>query len=136
MHKTLLSLGAAVALGALPVAARAQHAGHDHGGHDHGHAAMGGGGHAAHAGHTHEITVTSDGFVPANITVKRGEPVKLIVTRKTDRTCAKEIVIKDYGINQALPLDKPVTIEFTPKKSGQVRYACGMDMITGVLVVD
>jgi len=45
IHKTLLSLGAAVALGALPVAARAQH-----GGHDHGHATTGGG-HAAHAGH-------------------------------------------------------------------------------------
>ncbi len=134
MHKTLLSLGAAIALGALPVAARAQHSGHD--GHDHGHAASSGGSHAAQAGHTHEITVTSDGFVPANITVRRGESVKLIVTRKTDRTCAKEIVIKDYGINQPLPLDKPVTIELTPKKSGQVRYACGMDMITGVLVID
>jgi plastocyanin domain-containing protein len=61
--------------------------------------------------------------------------VKLVVTRKTDRTCAKEIVIKDYGINRPLPLNEPVSIEFTPRKPGQVRYACGMDMVTGVLVV-
>lgn len=134
MHKNLLSLGAAIAMVALPLAARAQHAGHS--GHDgHGHAAASGGSHATHAGDAREIAVTSDGFVPASIPVKRGEPVKLVVTRKTERTCAKEIVIKDYGISRPLPLNEPVTIEFTPKKSGQVRYACGMDMITGVLVV-
>lgn len=129
--RALLSLGAAVVLGALPIAARAQHSGH--GGHDH--AASSGGSHAAHAGNTHEITVTSEGFAPANIKVKRGAPVKLVVTRKTDQTCAKEIVIKDYGVNKPLPLDKPVTIEFTPKKSGEVRYACGMDHVSGVLFV-
>lgn len=132
--KALLSLGAAVVLGALPIAARAQHSGH--GGHDLGHAPSSGGSHAAHAGNTHEITVTSEGFAPANIKVKRGAPVRLVVTRKTDQTCAKEIVIKDYGINRPLPLDEPVTIEFTPKKSGEVRYACGMDMVTGVLLVE
>jgi plastocyanin domain-containing protein len=29
-----------------------------------------------------------------------------------------------------------VTIELTPSKTGEIRYACGMDMISGVLVVD
>jgi hypothetical protein len=31
--------------------------------------------------------------------------------------------------------ERAVSIEFTPRKPGQVRYACGMDMVTGVLVV-
>ena len=53
-----------------------------------------------------------------------------------DRTCAKEIVIKDFGINAPLPLNQVVTVEFTPTKSGEVRYACGMDMISGVIVVE
>jgi plastocyanin domain-containing protein len=87
------------------------------------------------AGQAIEISVTGDGFVPANIQVKKGQPVKLIVTRKTERTCATEIVIKDMGINQPLPLNKPVVVQFTPVKSGQLRYACGMDMISGVIVV-
>jgi plastocyanin domain-containing protein len=67
--------------------------------------------------------------------VNGGVPVTLVVTRKTDRTCAKEIVIKEYGIRRQLPLGKPISIEFTPE-SGQVGYACGMDMITGVLLVE
>jgi plastocyanin domain-containing protein len=83
-----------------------------------------------------EIQVTGEGFVPANIKVKKGQPVRLVVTRKTDRTCATEIVIRDQGINRKLPLNQPVTVEFTPVKSGQLRYACGMDMISGVIVVE
>jgi plastocyanin domain-containing protein len=82
------------------------------------------------------ISVTRDGFVPATIKVSKGEKVTLVVTRQVERTCATEIVIKDQGINEKLPLGKPVTVAFTPKKSGSLRYACGMDMISGVLVVE
>ncbi len=88
------------------------------------------------AGQTIEISVTGDGFVPANIRVQKGQLVRLVVTRRVERTCATEIVIRDQGINQKLPLNQPVTVEFTPKKSGQLRYACGMDMISGVIVVE
>jgi plastocyanin domain-containing protein len=82
------------------------------------------------------MEVTTEGFVPAQVKVKVGQPVKLVVTRKTDITCAKEIVIKDYGINKPLPLNQPVEVTFTPVKPGQVRYACGMDMISGVIIVE
>jgi plastocyanin domain-containing protein len=83
-----------------------------------------------------EMAVTSEGFVPAEVKVKVGQPVKLVVTRKIDRTCATEIVIKDYGINQPLPLNTPVEITFTPTKPGKVRYACAMDMIAGAFIVE
>jgi plastocyanin domain-containing protein len=82
------------------------------------------------------IAVTSDGFVPAEVKVKRGQPVKLVVTRQVERTCATEIVMKDFGVNQPLPLGKPVTVTVTPKKAGAYRFACGMDMIAGVLQVE
>jgi plastocyanin domain-containing protein len=91
---------------------------------------------ARKSGQTFEISVTGEGFVPANIKVQKGQKVRLVVTRKTERTCATEIVIRDQGINQKLPLNKPVTIEFTPTKSGPLRYACGMDMVSGVIVVE
>jgi plastocyanin domain-containing protein len=87
------------------------------------------------AGRTVQVTVTDDGFVPDKIEARKGEPLTLVVTRKTARTCATEIVIKEYGVNQPLPLDKPVTVAFTPTRSGQVKYVCGMDMITGTIVI-
>jgi plastocyanin domain-containing protein len=83
-----------------------------------------------------EIAVTSDGFVPAEVTVRRGQPVKLVVTRKVERTCATEIVMKDFGIDQPLPLNEPVTVTVTPKRPGEYRFACGMDMVAGVLKVE
>jgi plastocyanin domain-containing protein len=91
---------------------------------------------AQKAAKTIEMTVTDDGFVPARVKVKKDQPVRLVITRKTERTCATEIVIKDHGINQPLPLGKAVTVEFTPRKAGQLRYACAMNMIAGVLVVE
>lgn len=46
-------------------------------------------------------------------------------------------MVKDYNIQTALPLDKAVTIELTPAKSGELKYGCGMgQMIHGVLMVE
>jgi plastocyanin domain-containing protein len=85
---------------------------------------------------TIEMTVTNEGFVLAkpNATVKVGQPVKLVLTRKTDQTCVKEIVIQDYGVNQPLPLGKTVEVTFTPKRAGPINYTCGMGM-TGPTIV-
>ncbi len=90
----------------------------------------------AAAAQTIVISVTSDGFVPAEVKAKAGQPLRLVVTRQVERTCATEIVMKDLGVNQPLPLGKPVTITLTPKKPGAYRFACGMDMIAGVLNVE
>jgi plastocyanin domain-containing protein len=84
---------------------------------------------------TVEMQVTEDGYVPAKIKANKGEKLRLLITRKTDLTCAKEIVIKEAGISTPLPLGKTVTVEVTPKKSGELKYACGMDMISGIIFV-
>jgi len=88
------------------------------------------------AAHPLEIAVTNEGFVPARAKVKVGEPVTLGVTRKVERTCATDIVIKDYGINEPLPQGQRVEVTFTPKAPGSIRYACAMDMVSGELVAE
>lgn len=83
-----------------------------------------------------EMTITDKGFEPQNIRVKKGEPVTLIVTRKSDATCATEIVIDEHKVNTKLPLNTPVTVTFTPQKSGKLKYGCAMNkMIGGVISV-
>ncbi len=90
--------------------------------------AGGGGGRVA-------VAVTEEGFVPAAIPAKTGRAVTLVVTRKTDATCAKEIVFADLGVTKELPLDQAVEVTVTPTKAGDLRFACGMGMIAGKLVV-
>ena len=85
---------------------------------------------------TIEISVTKEGFTPAEVKAKAGETVKLAVTRKTEKTCATEIVMKDFGVNEPLPLNKTVVVTVKPEKAGSYRFACGMDMIAGALVVE
>ena len=89
---------------------------------------------AAPAARTIGLAVTEKGFEPSKIEVKKGEPLHLVVTRKTDATCATELVIKDQGIRKELPLNQPVTFDFTPTKSGEMTYACGMGMITNLCI--
>ena len=82
------------------------------------------------------IQVTEDGFVPATVTVHAGQPVTLVITRTTDQTCATEIVMKAMNIKRELPLNEAVEVTFTPDKPGTLRYACGMDMVSGQVVVE
>lgn len=85
---------------------------------------------------TVELKVTADGFVPSPVTVKKGEPLKLVVTRTTDDTCATELVLDEAKVHVALPLNQPVEVRFTPSKAGKLVYGCGMDkMVSGELVV-
>ncbi|MHB8873735.1 MAG: cupredoxin domain-containing protein [Myxococcaceae bacterium] len=86
---------------------------------------------------TIEISVTEDGFEPTPIKVKKGEPLKLVVTRKIEATCAKQLILDEAKINVELPLNKAVEVSFSPSKSGEVKYGCSMGkMIAGVLIVE
>jgi plastocyanin domain-containing protein len=85
-----------------------------------------------------EIAVTENGFEPDKVTVKKGEPVELVFTRTTDKTCIK-VVVLDTGapkkIQKALPLNKPVIIKTKFAKAGSLSYACNMNMFSGTVTV-
>ncbi len=83
-----------------------------------------------------EIAVTDKGFEPREVTVPAGKQVTLVFDRKTDQTCAKDVVV-DLGdgkkIEKQLPLDTPVEIAATFPKAGKLAYACGLDMVKGTI---
>lgn len=71
--------------------------------------------------------------MPSEIRAKAGQPITLVVTRKTDLTCAKQIVFADLGVQKDLPLNQAVEVTVTPTK-GDIRFACDMDLVAGKLV--
>jgi len=81
------------------------------------------------------VTLTKDGYRPASITLKRGVPARVTFLRKVEATCGTEIVLEEYGIKRELPLNQPVIVEFTPSKTGEFKFACGMDMLRGKILV-
>jgi len=82
-----------------------------------------------------QVNVTEQGFQPSSVTVRANVPAKITFLRQTDQTCATEVAIPDYNIKRALPLNQPVVVEFTPKKTGEVTFMCGMNMFRGKVVV-
>ena len=86
---------------------------------------------------TVEIKVTEAGFEPREIKVKKGEPTKLVFTRKTDQTCITAIDIPDEKVAKfELPLNKPVALTITPKKAGVEAFHCSaMGMGNGKIIV-
>ena len=84
------------------------------------------------------INVTEDGFTPGDVHVPQGKPVTLVFERKTDATCAKEVVLEvgDQKIQKELPLNQPVEVAVTFPKAGKLTYACGMDMLKGVILIE
>ncbi len=82
------------------------------------------------------LSVTSKGFEPSEVKVKLGTHVVLKVTRKTDETCATEIQIKEKKIKEKLDKDKVVSIDLGTLKRGDIRFACGMDMVSGHIIAE
>jgi len=83
------------------------------------------------------LSVTEKGYEPSPVTLQQGQPVKLVLTRTTEQTCATEIVLDEYNINTPLPLNQPVEVAFTPTKTGKLVYGCAMGkMINGVFMVE
>jgi plastocyanin domain-containing protein len=82
-----------------------------------------------------QLQVTEKGFEPRQIDVKPGTDVTLKVTRKTDSTCATAISIPSKKIKKDLPLNQPVSIALGKLNKGEIRFACGMDMMSGQIMV-
>jgi uncharacterized cupredoxin-like copper-binding protein len=82
-----------------------------------------------------KITVSGDGYTPASIPVKKGQPVKLAFYRADANNCGGEVVFAKQNIRKKLPVGETVLIEFTPTEAGEIGFACGMDMLRGKLMV-
>lgn len=82
------------------------------------------------------VTVTENGFEPNEIKVKDKSHVVLQITRKTDTTCATNIQLKDLNIKKELPLNQQVDVDLGVLKKGDISFACGMNMITGHVIIN
>lgn len=99
----------------------------------------GAGGHAGMRGaespQEAKVTVSDTSFEPSRLTLRAGVPARLTFTRTSEKTCATSVVFPSLNIRRDLPLNQPVTVEFTPVSTGEIAFECGMKMLHGTLVV-
>jgi cytochrome c oxidase subunit 2 len=77
---------------------------------------------AEDAGQTIAIHAKRFSFTPSEITVKKGETVKLVLT-SDDVTHA--LVVPDLGIRQEVSKGHPETVTFVASKAGDFHGMCG-----------
>jgi len=82
-----------------------------------------------------QIMVNEQGYEPAKVRLRAGVPARLTFVRTTDKTCGTEVVFPSLNIKRALPLNEAVVVAFTPATSGEIAFACGMNMLHGTIVV-
>jgi cobalt-zinc-cadmium efflux system membrane fusion protein len=87
------------------------------------------------AAQTAKVVVSEQGYEPATVSLRAGIHARITFVRTTDKTCGTEIVFPSLNIKRALPLNEPVVIEFTPARSGEITFVCGMNMLHGSVVV-
>ncbi len=81
-----------------------------------------------------DITVNG-GYSPEVITIPLGKITKINFTRTDPTDCLSEIIIPDFKIKRALPLNKKVTIELKPDRAGEFIYHCSMNMYHGKIII-
>lgn len=83
-----------------------------------------------------KVTVSKEGFDPKAIEVKAGRPVTLAFIRIDQENCGNEVVFPSLNLKKELPLGKVVTVDIPAEKPGEFSFACGMDMLKGIVMVE
>jgi plastocyanin domain-containing protein len=81
------------------------------------------------------ITASTEGYKPDRIPGKPGEKLMLVFTRTADASCIAQLVTPDKKTVD-LPMNTPVEVAVTVPQTGEVAFACGMDMFHGTVVAE
>lgn len=83
---------------------------------------------------TAKMKVTSQGYVPNTLTVKKDVPVKWVIDATGMSGCTSAISFPAFGVDKQLKRSENI-IEFTPKVAGTYKFSCGMQMVWGKFIV-
>jgi len=80
------------------------------------------------------MDLTYRGYSPNVLFVKKDIPVRWIINVKQMSGCTDEIIMPEYNIKKSLEYGENI-IEFVPKKLGDLKFSCWMQMVWGKFVV-
>jgi P-type Cu+ transporter len=84
-----------------------------------------------------EATITvKGGYDPGVVRVRAGTPVRLVFDRREAGDCSAQVVFADFGVSRSLPAFGRAVVELDPREPGRYGFACGMNMLHGMLLVE
>jgi len=83
---------------------------------------------------TIHVTVRG-GYSPNRISAQAGLPLRVVFNRQESGDCTSRVVFPDLGVSAELPAFATTTVDLSAQVPGEYAFACGMNMIHGVLSV-
>lgn len=81
------------------------------------------------------VTVSSAGFEPSRLQIRAGQSTRIAFRRSDAQNCASEVVFPGLGLRKRLPPGETVIVDLPAQSPGEMRFACGMGMYRGAVVV-
>lgn len=81
------------------------------------------------------MNLTSQGYEPNTLYAIKGKKVKWVINVQQMSGCTSTIQMPDYNIKQKLNKGENI-IEFTPDKTGEIDFSCGMQMVWGKFIIN
>lgn len=86
---------------------------------------------------TVEMTITSSGFQPNIIKIKKGLPVRWIIKDGGVTGCTNEIILYNGSQQLRYKINSPQTIiKFMPANQAEIKFSCWMKMVWGKFVLE
>lgn len=80
-----------------------------------------------------EIRIKAEGYEPASIRTKKGQPLVLVFFRADANNCGEEVVFPSLNIRHQLPVGQRIEVTVTPT-TDELRFTCGMGMYKGKII--
>ena len=88
-------------------------------------------------GGVQEVRITvRGGYSPNRIRVRTGVPLRLVFDRQESGDCTARVLFPDFGVSADLPAFAQTRVDLSPQAPGEYAFACGMNMVHGVLAVE
>jgi sulfite exporter TauE/SafE/copper chaperone CopZ len=84
---------------------------------------------------TIEMHVTSAGFSPSVLHLRRGVPVRWVIKGDAITGCTNKIIVPSLGISRALVSGDNI-VNFITDKIGEVHFSCWMGMVRGKFIIE
>lgn len=89
------------------------------------------------SGEHQSATITvKGGYSPATVSMQANTPITLTFDRQETGECTSHVVFADLGLDAMLPGNTVTKVELPALPAGEYPFACGMNMVHGLLRVE
>lgn len=82
------------------------------------------------------VVVVDGGYRPDRVHIEPGQPKQIVFDRHDEGACTDEVVFPGLNLRVKLPRGERTVVDLPTTATGELKFACGMDMLHGKVHID